>query len=130
MIPLNIDLTANSDFSRRAFFFHETEFWMRSDVPLSIIDEGDLMTTDEYDIVSWWQGIFGRKGHPNRKYKIFSGKASKVVDIDRNSRTFPWNTDINNEENILPWKRGLLTTNTNRLREIQYNRAMEIFSLR
>lgn len=34
-------------------------------------DEYKLMSPDEYERLIWWEGIFGRKRHPNQKREIF-----------------------------------------------------------
>ena len=35
-------------------------------------DEYELMSTDEYEQLLWWESIFGRRGHRNQKHKIFN----------------------------------------------------------
>jgi len=64
MLPSNIDLTENRDFSGGNFIFFDTPI----EIPM---DEFHLMTPDEYDHLMWWEGIFGRRRHYTEKSKIF-----------------------------------------------------------
>lgn len=64
MLPRNIDLTEHRDFSGGGGIFIDTPI----EIPL---DEYELMTCDEYEKLRWWEGIFGRKGHRNRKEYVF-----------------------------------------------------------
>lgn len=67
MLPRNIDLTENRDFSGGNFAFF--------DVPIEIpMDEFHLMTPEEYDHLMWWEGIFGKKRHYTQKSEVFDAE--------------------------------------------------------
>ena len=63
MLPSNIDLTERADFSRPSLTFDLND--------LDDIDTRNEMSTDEYDLLVWWEGVFGRKRHINQKWDIF-----------------------------------------------------------
>ena len=63
MLPSNIDLTEKADFGNVS---------VTSYVDLNVDDfDTSNMSTDEYDSLIWWEGIFGKKRHINQKWKIF-----------------------------------------------------------
>ena len=63
MLPSNIDLTERADFGRPSLTFDLND--------LDDIDTRNEMSTDEYDLLVWWEGVFGRKRHINQKWDIF-----------------------------------------------------------
>ena len=44
------------------------------------IDTRNEMSTDEYDLLVWWEGIFGKKRHVNQKWDIFPRINLKVAE--------------------------------------------------
>ena len=115
MISPNIDLTEHRDFGSHSGF----QFRLR-DVLNDDLFEIDLpaISKDEYDAISWWEGIFGQRRHLNRKYQVFYYEArherywkETCVRCGRPLR-IPWqryyelcrycNDDMNNER--IPWK--------------------------
>lgn len=71
MLPRNIDLTENRDFSGGGEIFMDTII----EIPLS---EYQLMTCDEYEKLRWWEGIFGRKRHYTEKDQVFDVEGKYV----------------------------------------------------
>lgn len=85
-------------------------------------DEQDLMSTEEYEWFTWWEGIFGRKGHKNQKREIFSKNINEFMErCPRCGKPFriPWenidsvcricrkcNDEIFDPSHNLPWKRN------------------------
>ena len=126
MLPSNIDLTERADFGD-AFLISP------SDLNLDDFDTRNEMSTDEYDLLVWWEGIFGKKRHINQKWDIFTRINLKVAEDSHNvycarcgkpiripwknyGHQFPWenyglcfecnekiNTDI---EGKIPWDRN------------------------
>lgn len=94
-----------------------------SDIQLVEIpdDEYELMTTEEYELLTWWEGIFGRKEHRNQKRKIFHPKGTlneirpHCYRCDKPFR-IPWDDiggvcrkcddEICDSAHTLPWKRN------------------------
>ena len=64
MLPSNIDLTEKADFG-------DVSLISPADLNLDDIDTRNEMSTDEYDLLVWWEGIFGKKRHINQKWDIF-----------------------------------------------------------
>lgn len=64
MLSQRVDLTENMDFSGGNINLMDTLI----EIPY---DEYKLMSPDEYERLIWWEGIFGRKRHPNQKREIF-----------------------------------------------------------
>ena len=111
MLSPKVDLTEHMDFSGGIF----------SNIRLVEIsdDEQDLMSTEEYEWFTWWEGIFGRKGHKNQKREIFSKNINEVtVRCPRCGKPFriPWvkiggvckkcSDEIFDPSHNLPWKRN------------------------
>lgn len=85
-------------------------------------DEQDLMSNEEYEWFTWWEGIFGRKEHKNQKREIFSKNINEfMVRCPRCGKPFriPWeniggvcricrkcNDEIFDPSHNLPWKRN------------------------
>ena len=82
-------------------------------------DEQDLMSTEEYEWFTWWEGIFGRKEHKNQKHEIFSKDINELMTrCPRCGKPFriPWenidgvcrkcNDEIFDPSHNLPWKRN------------------------
>ena len=92
MLPRNIDLTENRDFMGEDI----TAFDTRIEIPL---DEYQAMTTDEYEHILWWEGIFGRKRHTNEKREVFEKEKSYIND---EMKTHCHRCGI---ELRIPWKR-------------------------
>jgi hypothetical protein len=63
MLSTKIDLTANRDFSGGNGIFFDT--------PIEFPDDREWMTSDEYERLLWWEGIFGRRRHRNEKGIVF-----------------------------------------------------------
>ena len=68
MLPSNIDLTERADFGAD---FGDVSLISPADLNLDDIDTRNEMSTDEYDLLVWWEGIFGKKRHVNQKWDIF-----------------------------------------------------------
>lgn len=129
MLSPEVDLTEHMDFNRGSMnIFSNTRLVEISD------DEQDLMSTEEYDWFTWWEGIFGKKRQVNQKWDIFPRltldvaedpnascciRCGKVIRIPwKNYRhRYPWgncglcfecnekiNTDI---EGKIPWNRNM-----------------------
>lgn len=111
MLSPKVDLTEHMDFNGGIF----------SSIRLVEIsdDEQDLMSTEEYEWFTWWEGIFGRKKHRNQKREIFSKNINEVtVRCPRCGKPFriPWNKmggvcrkcsdEIFDPSHNLPWKRN------------------------
>ena len=114
MLSPKVDLTEHMDFSGGIF----------SNIRLVEIsdDEQDLMSTEEYEWFTWWEGIFGRKEYKNQKHEIFSKNINEVmVRCPRCGKPFriPWenidgvcrvcrkcNDEIFDPSHSLPWKRN------------------------
>lgn len=73
MLPSNIDLTERADFGDAFLISH-------ADLRLDDIDAGNEMSTDEYDLLVWREGIFGKKRHINQKWDIFPRINLKVAE--------------------------------------------------
>ena len=74
MLPSNIDLTENRDFSG----FGTSNIFL--DTPIEIpMDEYQLMTPEQYDHLIWWEGIFGRKRHYTQKREVFDLNKKCVI---------------------------------------------------
>lgn len=83
-------------------------------------DEQDLMSNEEYEWFTWWEGIFGRKEHRNQNHEIlFKGALNELkVRCPRCGKPFriPWdkiggvckkcNDEIFDPSHNLPWKRN------------------------
>ena len=83
-------------------------------------DEQDLMSNEEYEWFTWWEGIFGRKEHKNQNHEIlFKGTLNEVtVRCPRCGKPFriPWDKidgvckkcsdEIFDPSHSLPWKRN------------------------
>lgn len=85
-------------------------------------DEQDLMSNEEYEWFTWWEGIFGRKEHKNQKREIFSKNINEfIARCPRCGKPFriPWenidnvcricrkcNDEIFDPSHNLPWKRN------------------------
>ena len=64
MLSPRIDLTENGDFSGGNGALMDTPI----EIPM---DEYDLMTNEEYEVLVRWEGIFGRRRHYTEKSKAF-----------------------------------------------------------
>lgn len=64
MLPSNIDLTEKADFG-------DVSLISPADLNLDDIDTRNEMSTDEYDLLVWWESIFGKRKHINQKWNIF-----------------------------------------------------------
>lgn len=78
MLPRNIDLTENRDFNDHEVFTIANVHRLRNR-----LRNIDAMSLNEYNMLEWWDSIFGEKGHPNRTEHIFSP-------IKRWERRIPW----------------------------------------
>lgn len=77
MLPSNIDLTERADFG-------DVSLISPADLNLDDIDTRNEMSTDEYDLLVWWEGIFGKKRHINQKWNIFPRINLKVAENPHN----------------------------------------------
>ena len=112
MLSPKVDLTEHMDFNGGGI----TRLVEISD------DEQDLMSNEEYEWFTWWEGIFGRKEHRNQKREIFSKNINEfMVRCPRCGKPFriPWenidsvcricrkcNDEIFDPSHNLPWKRN------------------------
>ena len=111
MLSPKVDLTEHMDFNGGIF----------SNIRLVEIsdDEQDLMSNEEYEWFTWWEGIFGRKEHKNQKREIFSKDINELMTrCPRCGKPFriPWenidsvckkcNDEIFDPSHNLPWKRN------------------------
>ena len=135
MLPSNIDLTEKADFGRPSSMSMDTPI----DLDLDDLDTRNEMSTDEYDLLVWWESIFGRKRHINQKWDIFPrlslsvenphtlccARCGKVIRI-------PWK----NYGHRYPWRNCGLCFECNEKEEtetwgkIPWNRNMNKFSSR
>lgn len=101
MLPSNIDLTERADFG-------DVSLISPADLNLDDFDTRNEMSTDEYDLLVWWESIFGKKRHINQKWDIFP---RLTLDVAENPYTLycarcgkairiPWK----NYGSHLPWK--------------------------
>ena len=117
MLSPKVDLTEHMDFNGGSMnIFSNIQLVEISD------DEQELMSTEEYEWFTWWEGIFGRKEHKNQKREIFSKNINEVmVRCPRRGKPFriPWenidgvcrvcrkyNDEIFDPSHNLPWKRN------------------------
>ena len=132
MLPSNIDLTERADFGRPSLTFDLND--------LDDIDTRNEMSTDEYDLLVWWESIFGRKRHINQKWNIFPRINLKVAEdphtlyCERCGKPIriPWK----NYGHQFPWENYGLCFECNEKIEtetwgkIPWNRTMNNFSSR
>lgn len=138
MLPSNIDLTERADFGD-AFLISP------ADLNLDDFDTRNEMSTDEYDLLVWWESIFGKKRHINQKWDIFPklnlsvenphtlccARCGKVIRIPWKNygHRYPWenyglcfecNEKIETETwGKIPWSHTM--NNSSRNDEIVYN---------
>ena len=120
MLPSNIDLTEKADFGHPSSMSMDTPV----DLELDDLDSGNNMSTNEYNSLVWWEGIFGKKRHVNQKWDIFTRinlngaedsnalcciRCGKVIRI-------PWK----NYGHHYPWKNYGLCSECNEKREIDF----------
>ena len=137
MLPSNIDLTERADFGAD---FGDVSLISPADLNLDDIDTRNEMSTDEYDLLVWWEGIFGKKRHVNQKWDIFPRLTLDVAE-DPNALCCarcgkvirrPWK----NEGHHYPWGNYELCFECNAKVEtetrgkIPWNRNMNNFSSR
>ena len=133
MLPSNIDLTERADFGD-AFLISP------ADLNLDDFDTRNEMSTDEYDLLVWWESIFGKKRHINQKWDIFP---RLTLDVAENPYTLycarcgkairiPWK----NYESHYPWKNyGLCSECNEKIKtetwsKIPWSHTMNNFSSR
>ena len=115
MLPSNIDLTERADFGHPSLTFDLND--------LDDIDTRNEMSTDEYDLLVWWESIFGRKRHINQKWDIFP---RLTLDVSENPHTLycarcgkviriPWK----NYGHHYPWKKYGLCSECNEKEETE-----------
>lgn len=115
MLSPKVDLTEHMDFNGGSMnIFSNIRLVEISD------DEQDLMSNEEYEWFTWWEGIFGRKEHKNQNHEIlFKGTLNEVtVRCPRCGKPFriPWDKidgvckkcsdEIFDPSHSLPWKRN------------------------
>ena len=74
MVSRNIDLTEHRDFSNNISLNGISQVLLRE---INRIQENDIMSTDEYDILWNYHSIFGFKRHTNMAEQIFKTKERK-----------------------------------------------------
>ena len=136
MLPSNIDLTERADFGLPSLMSMDTPV----DLDLDDFDTRNEMSTDEYDLLVWWEGIFGKKRHVNQKWDIFPRLTLDVAE-DPNALCcircgkvirIPWK----NYGHRYPWGNCGLCSECNEKVEtetcgkIPWNRTMNNFSSR
>ena len=136
MLPSNIDLTERADFG-------DVSLISPADLNLDDFDTRNEMSTDEYDLLVWWESIFGKKRHINQKWNIFPRLNLNVSYGSENPYTLycarcgkairiPWK----NYESHFPWKNyGLCSECNEKIKtetwgKIPWNRNMNNFSSR
>lgn len=123
MLPSNIDLTEKADFGRPSSMSMDTP----ADLELDDLDYGNNMSTNEYNSLVWWEGIFGKKRHVNRKQNIFPRNGLNVSYGSENPHTLycsrcgkviriPWK----NYGHHYPWEKYGLCSECNEKREIDF----------
>ena len=138
MLPSNIDLTERADFG-------DVFSISPADLNLDDFDTRNEMSTDEYDLLVWWESIFGKKRHINQKWDIFTrislnpenphtlycSRCGKVIRIPWKNygHHYPWencglcfecNEKIETETwGKIPWSHTM--NNSSRNDEIVYN---------
>ena len=90
------------------------------------------ISNEEYDYLSWWEGIFGRTRHTNEKRKVFN----KDSRYEEDERCHCYRCGV---EFKMPWKRfyGLCKEFESSVQRIPWkvyhtrmNEASEVFNLR
>lgn len=89
MLSSAVDLTANRDFGGLRMFF-------LPDISVEMIDD-DYMSCEEYEVLKYWENIFGKKRHRNQKVKVFGHKY--IHNIKDNCECYRCGKPIK-----LPWK--------------------------
>ena len=133
MLPSNIDLTERADFGD-AFLISP------ADLNLDDFDTRNEMSTDEYDLLVWWESIFGKRKHINQKWNIFPRNGLNVSYGSENPYTLycsrcgkviriPWK----NYGHHYPWKNyGLCSECNEKIKTETWGkipwRTMNIFS--
>lgn len=123
MLPSNIDLTEKADFGRPSSMSMDTPV----DLELDDLDSGNNMSTNEYNSLVWWEDIFGKKRHINRKQNIFPRNGLNVSYGSENPHTLycsrcgkviriPWK----NYGHHYPWENYGLCSECNEKREIDF----------
>lgn len=74
MVSRNIDLTEHRDFSNNISLNSISQVLLRE---IDCIEENDIMSTDEYNILWNYHSIFGFKRHTNMAEQIFKTKERK-----------------------------------------------------
>lgn len=114
MLSPRIDLTEHRDFGGGRIIQLQDEL-------VSTWFDGGLMTNDEYEYVVWWESIFGRTRHVNRKREIFHKddlfyERKMIGHCQRCGREIkiPWknffglceecNEDVSYDVKKIPWK--------------------------
>lgn len=111
MLPSNIDLTERADFGAD---FGDVSLISPADLNLDDIDTRNEMSTDEYDLLVWWEGIFGKKRHVNQKWDIFP-RLSLSVENPHTLCCARCGKVIR-----IPWKNYELCSECNEKREIDF----------
>ena len=78
MLPSNIDLTEHRDFAD-----HRTDIDISIPEGLTLLStvtsDDDVITADQYELLVYIEGIFGKRGHINRKTQIFKNPNSPFL---------------------------------------------------
>ena len=107
MLPSNIDLTERADFG-------DVSLISPADLNLDDFDTRNEMSTDEYDLLVWWESIFGKKRHINQKWDIFP-RLSLSVENPHTLCCARCGKVIR-----IPWKNYELCSECNEKREIDF----------
>ena len=119
MLPRNIDLTEHNDFHSHNI----TEMMTLANV-LRLRNE-DLITPDEWNVLQWWESIFGKKSNDNQKDCIFS----QIQECERRIPWEPINYSLHDLNNMLDTKLKLFPW-YEEPRAVDNRSAKEIFQLR
>ena len=91
MLPPNIDLTENRNFSGN-------DHTIYIDLPIDIpMDEYQSMTPEQYEHLLWYESIFGRKRHLTEKRELFQLEWKELNELRKNCYRcgrplrIPWN---------------------------------------
>lgn len=108
MLPSNIDLTEHNDFSGGVLDLTQL---MDTPVDMEYYDEKTLMTNTEYEFLTWWESIFGKRRHPSIKRQLFPQVG---IDIPSLPRIIPWNNTWSpynynpfEEDDRIPWSSNM-----------------------
>ena len=116
MLPRNIDLTEHNDFHSH----NNTEMTLANVRRLRNLN---IISLDGWDVIQWWESIFGKKSNDNQKECIFSP-------IKKWERRIPWEAidyslynnnmlyDYDDKYKLFPWYEEPRAVNNRSAKEI------------